>query len=315
MYPFPKLNQKPPTHTKKRIPASSKSNCHRITLHSPWENLDEKLGIPDSVASRNRPDGRDVKTPKPRQSRNPLHWKMIAATILAFTLPSLLGHVSAQESVRVHWNPNPEPDIAGYTVYLGTSSGNYATSQTVISNTSAIVSGLVPSTTYFCAVQAYNTAGLKSTLSDEVSFTTVSATQLLFQNWATSGGLNGSASAPHAIPFNDGVPNLLKYAFNMTATGPDVHVVARGTGTTGLPAFAVEQSGSGALFTVEFLRRKNSGLTYTPRVSTDLVHFEPLIGAATVTSINAEWERVVLRRPIDKASAPKLFADLEVSLQ
>jgi hypothetical protein len=277
--------------------------------------MDGKLGITDSVASRNRPDIWDVKTPKPRQFRNSLYRKVLAATILAFALPSLLGHVSAQEAVIVNWNPNPEPDIAGYTVYLGTSSGAYSSSQNVIDKTSATVSGLTPSTTYYFSIQAYNTAGLTSELSDEISFTTSSVTELLFQNWATAGGLSGSGRAPHAIPFNDGVPNLLKYAFNMTPTGPDTHVLTKGSGTTGLPVFSIEQSGSQSLFTVEFLRRKDSGLNYSPRVSTDLIHYEPLIGETIVTPINAEWERVVLRSPIDKASTPRLFADLEVTLQ
>jgi hypothetical protein len=87
----------------------------------------------------------------------------------------MLGSLQAQTSLTASWNPNPEPDIAGYIVHLGTSSRNYSLVTDVVEGTSVVLTGLTPSTTYYCAVQAYNTSGMMSEMSDEVSRTTAPA--------------------------------------------------------------------------------------------------------------------------------------------
>ena len=73
--------------------------------------------------------------------------------------------------VTVSWDANVETNLAGYRVYHGIASRNYATTTDVGNVTDAIVSGLSPGATYFFAVTAYDTAGLESLFSDEVSYT------------------------------------------------------------------------------------------------------------------------------------------------
>ena len=93
---------------------------------------------------------------------------MAAGTMLFLSLAS---QARATGSVTLQWNPNLEPDIAGYRLYYGLASGNY-TQQIDVGNTTArTVSNLADGTTYFFAVTAYNTVTMESPLSNEVSAT------------------------------------------------------------------------------------------------------------------------------------------------
>ena len=75
--------------------------------------------------------------------------------------------------VTLAWDPNSETDLAGYKVYYGTSPGTYGAPISMGKRTTFTVNGLSPGTYYF-AVTAYNTSGLESGFSNEVS-TTVTA--------------------------------------------------------------------------------------------------------------------------------------------
>ena len=75
--------------------------------------------------------------------------------------------------VTLAWDPNDESDLAGYKVYYGKVPGVYGAPISLGTQTTYTVTGLTPGTYYF-AVTAYNTAGLESGFSNEVS-TTVAA--------------------------------------------------------------------------------------------------------------------------------------------
>ena len=75
--------------------------------------------------------------------------------------------LSAQ--VTLTWDPNNEPDLAGYHVYYGTSSGIYPFSNDVNNMTVYTVSGLEENQIYYFAVSAYNYSGDESGLSNEVN--------------------------------------------------------------------------------------------------------------------------------------------------
>jgi hypothetical protein len=72
--------------------------------------------------------------------------------------------------VTLVWDPNSESDLAGYKVYYGRESGVYGAPIVLGKQTTYIATGLAPGTYYF-AVTAYNTAGLESGFSNEVSTT------------------------------------------------------------------------------------------------------------------------------------------------
>lgn len=90
-------------------------------------------------------------------------------TLCIFFITILTSVVSAYD-VTLSWDPNTEPDLAGYKVYYGTSSHNYTETIDVGNTTTYQITGLSEGTYYF-AVTAYDTSGNESDFSDEVSKT------------------------------------------------------------------------------------------------------------------------------------------------
>src|SRR3989441_3003193 len=71
--------------------------------------------------------------------------------------------------VTVAWDPNAEPDLAGYKLYYGTSSRSYQFSADVGTRTSSTLSGLLEGQIYYFAVTAYNFSGYESDFSNEMT--------------------------------------------------------------------------------------------------------------------------------------------------
>lgn len=76
-------------------------------------------------------------------------------------------------SVTLQWDPNTEPDLAGYKVYSSTLSGLYGDPIATLppSVTTYQSTGLVKGVTYFFVVSAYNSQGIESLPSEEVART------------------------------------------------------------------------------------------------------------------------------------------------
>ncbi len=137
--------------------------------------------------------------------------------------------------------------------------------------------------------------------------------QIPFAAWATAAELTGNDALPLAAPRGDRVPNLLKHAFNLNPAAADWRILIPDTGTAGLPAVSLGGTPSAGLLRVEFLRRKGNGLTYTPRKTTSITSgpWQTLTDTSTVTSIDANWERVVYEEPV---TGPRWFARVDVAL-
>lgn len=237
---------------------------------------------------------------------------MVAMHSLAIFF-SLASIAVAQGQLSLEWDRNLEADVAGYVLYLGTAGGGYTTLVDVGDATSHTFSGLEPGIVYHCRLQAYNADGQAGEATPEVMFTLESGAPA-FAAWAAAGGLTGDAALPGAAPHHDGVPNLLKYAFNLNPAGPDVRKLAKGTGTAGLPVFSLKQNGGQRAFTVEYLRRNSGGLAYLPQAASDLHGFLPMTGTTTVTTINADWERVVVEMPLASPAPTRLFGRVAVAM-
>ncbi len=136
-----------------------------------------------------------------------------------------------------------------------------------------------------------------------------------YQAWATAAGLGGDAALPAAAPFGDGVANLLKYAFHMDGTAADRHALTPGRGTSGLPALHHIAADGQPVCRFEFVRRSGSGLAYAPVQSPSLAPaaWLPATGTTTVTTIDPDWERVVITQPLDR-SVPRRFFSVAVTL-
>ncbi len=81
---------------------------------------------------------------------------------------------NAAEPVILAWDRNPEPDVIGYRVYFGTTTGVYPGFMDVGNEIEAELAGLAGGKPYFAVVTAYNTAGLESEFSEEIAFETAS---------------------------------------------------------------------------------------------------------------------------------------------
>ena len=74
-------------------------------------------------------------------------------------------------SVTLVWDASPDTDVQGYKVYYGTVSGENTSNVDIGITTSTTINGLSAGVTYFFVATAYNTAGLESDPSNEVSWT------------------------------------------------------------------------------------------------------------------------------------------------
>lgn len=148
-----------------------------------------------------------------------------------WTLIALLATPAmAAPGVKVTWKANPEKDIAGYELRYGTRSGKYPhIIPTTAKKRSATISGLAEGTRYHFVLVAYNTSGMRSAPSAEVTYKTPSSKV----NHAPS-GLILSPSTGGTIIAGETV------AFKAAASDPDKgdQLVCRwnfGTGS-GIPA-------------------------------------------------------------------------------
>jgi hypothetical protein len=78
-------------------------------------------------------------------------------------------------SLTFAWNAdaatsNPATNTVGYRLHVGVASGVYTKTTTLGNTTSATVSNLISGLTYYCVVTAYNSAGVESPRSKEVSY-------------------------------------------------------------------------------------------------------------------------------------------------
>src|SRR6266850_688846 len=83
-----------------------------------------------------------------------------------------LTPLSAQAvgNVTLAWDPSTSPNIAGYNIYFGTESTSYTNMVPVGNVTQLTVSNLAENVTYFFAAAAFDSFGLESDFSEEVSY-------------------------------------------------------------------------------------------------------------------------------------------------
>jgi hypothetical protein len=92
--------------------------------------------------------------------------------LLAILFAAFLSSSRAIAAVpSLEWDPNPEPYVVGYNVYIGEKSRVYTRVIDVGQQTSVPLTNLNPGVTYYFAVTAYDTSRLESPFSDEVSYT------------------------------------------------------------------------------------------------------------------------------------------------
>ena len=76
--------------------------------------------------------------------------------------------ISDDANIQFVWRANPEPDLAGYKLYVGTTPGVYVGCIDVGNVTTFKATDLIRGMTYYFALTAYNTAGLESDPTSEL---------------------------------------------------------------------------------------------------------------------------------------------------
>ena len=97
--------------------------------------------------------------------------KAILKRIVGFSLLIWLGTIAFTASESFIWDPNSEPDVAGYRIYYKTLTDTSHQMIDVGNVTRGTVSGLISGETYRFFATCYNTAGLESDPSNVVELT------------------------------------------------------------------------------------------------------------------------------------------------
>ena len=95
--------------------------------------------------------------------------KFVSLTVLSIILFLFTSQVYSAQ-VTLAWDPNTEPDLAGYKIYYGFSSGNYKVTVDVGNQTNCTISTLQEGQTYYFAATAYDDYGNESEFSNEVPY-------------------------------------------------------------------------------------------------------------------------------------------------
>jgi chitinase len=87
-----------------------------------------------------------------------------------YLIPAALPSAEAA-TVALEWNPNTEPELAGYKIYWGTTGSNYASSKDVGKTTTCTITELDEGKTYYFAATAYDGSSNESGYSNQISYT------------------------------------------------------------------------------------------------------------------------------------------------
>ena len=128
--------------------------------------------------------------------------KRIIVTSWIIVILLILPCIVFASSVMLTWKASPEPDIAGYWVYYGTSSRVYGPPIPVGNVTSYTVSGLEEGMTYYFTVTAVDTSGNESGYSVEITVTIKSIPPTIAITSPTTAGTYDTADALITISGN-----------------------------------------------------------------------------------------------------------------
>jgi len=96
-------------------------------------------------------------------------WLLVPAAVVVCLLVWSVSRVPTV-SVKLAWDPSPNPAVTGYKIYYSKSNWEQATVIDVGKRTEYTVSGLEAGVTYRFAATAYSSTGEESSLSKEVIY-------------------------------------------------------------------------------------------------------------------------------------------------
>ncbi|HLH54281.1 MAG TPA: fibronectin type III domain-containing protein [Verrucomicrobiae bacterium] len=102
-------------------------------------------------------------------------------TLVFFGNAAIATNSPAPVSLTLAWDASTDPSVVGYRLYEGTASQSYTNMVDVGDATTVTIPGLIPGTTYYFAVTAYDSSGLESPFSGEISYTVPTAPPSVMQ--------------------------------------------------------------------------------------------------------------------------------------
>lgn len=198
------------------------------------------------------------------------------------------------------WTDNATNEV-GYRVLRSINSGTYAQIASFGPDATAYQDfNVQPGTSYSYHIQAYNIAGY----SDFAGRTISTPAQSQYLTYLSGYGLTSqSATDVAADPDNDGISNLLEYAF---ASNPNQSSV------TNLPVVGTTNGYLSITFTQQI---PPTDLYYTVQVSSDMVTWTSGPGSTTqlsVTPIDSTTQRVTVRDNVLVTTSPNRFIRVNV---
>ncbi len=171
--------------------------------------------------------------------------RRLALLIPCFSLLTAHADAAAVVAATLSWNAAPESDIARYELSYGTSPGNHNKVVDAGPNVSTRVSDLVLGVTYYFAVKAINTAGVKGPASREVAYVANLADPFPTNLPPSAQAASASTAYQTAVlvPLSALDPEGLPLVFS-TVTQP-LHGTLSGIGT-GTPLYTPDQGFSGS---------------------------------------------------------------------
>ena len=183
----------------------------------------------------------------------------------------------------------------------------------------------------FSSLGIYRIAFKPSAILDSTGETVIGATELVTFAIGTKAAWTasyyygddlfvGTVSGDESDSDMDGIELLLEYAFNLNPISADYKILQAGNETYGLPFISLIPSGTESVLQIEYIRRKaetNPQISYFPEFSSSLTsgEWDAPLSAETVTSIDAEWERVVVSDSTNSSIENQRFGRVRVEVQ
>lgn len=142
-----------------------------------------------------------MKTHRSKQFLLSLPFRYLILSLLVFGASSLILSTNLNSAfaadVTFAWDPSPEPEVVGYKLYYGITSGTYDHVVDAGNNTTLTITGLEDGVTYYSTVTAYDSLGNESAPAEELSF--IAAAEGASGDSADGGGGGGCFIATAAF--------------------------------------------------------------------------------------------------------------------
>ena len=153
------------------------------------------------------------------------------AALTLFLVGPFVSPAFPASSIQLTWDANPEPDLMGYYVYMGTSQGSYNTTKNAGLTPSHIFPNLQEGITYYFTVTAYDQSGNISEPAQEVTIALptqggnvpppdTTPPTIAFMNPQNSAPLSGTVTVSATASDNIGVAGV-QFKLNGNNLGPE----------------------------------------------------------------------------------------------